>query len=879
MSFSSVASQLYNIKSRKNVNFSTAFGIMVREEIAARTSVFNLVRIATGSTLLATILQSKYGKRTPIEREEDKERNKQAEQDKRFKMFTASSIANLSKRISLAEEITKRNTAMILNLYNDIGYSRIRKRMSPVNIKNLSSVRVPISSRTVVGEIDQLKKQIEQLDKLKKVKPKLQTSTEKKKKEKQEKLENSSGIGLLSIALGNPKILSLLTTRLVPLVGGVIATALSVNSGAPKRVIQRLRGQDVTWINPGTGKEEKMPDYLQEITSKTDPYVTGVGAVGAAASVFGAIGAAKAIYGVGKRVMNRFRAPAASATPTTPASTSRAGVVSQFAGLNKRQLTTGDTGDKVAAMLNTSKNQLQKMSVRQIKAALRTVAPPTAGIVSRKTSAPAAARAAAPVILSEVVDRVKTATEQSVYFQKFSEVLLKLAKPLGVAKVGLLTLEISKMASILADYGDGKISYADYKKYMSESYAEMVKNVGIITVSAALGAAGGAAVSIYAGGLGAIPGAVIGLGAGIAVDYLVDDDSYLPVGTFIFEAIHEGKSPPTASTTPTSTTPDTSGNRLTTSGAPSTRTTTSAQSAATSGQPNAANPPPISSGTVGSGEDIAKIAATGVGLSEQDAARVKEFLAQGGIAVTDPATEAWCASYVNSVLSRAGYKGKTKVANSFQAWGAPVSAFSQVKAGDVVIQTRGLTASSPGGHVGIATGRYVNGRIEMIAGNTGKAGAGVVKQYFVPTTDVVVRRATDREKLFNLARNTSQQSRVAALTQSVTTSTTVASTNDTATGAAAIASLATSSVAPPPVAEAATVSSETNAELEDRVEDAQITAHSAAIATRQLASASAALQAGINETRTLAMDNEFPSVLNPQHDLFSRYPQMANRLV
>jgi uncharacterized protein (TIGR02594 family) len=841
---------------------------MVREEIAARTSVFNLVRIATGSTLLATILQSKYGKRTPIEREEDKERNKQAEQDKRFKMFTASSIANLSKRISLAEEITKRNTAMILNLYNDIGYSRIRKRMSPVNIKNLSSVRVPISSRTVVGEIDQLKKQIEQLDKLKKVKPKLQTSTEKKKKEKQEKLENSSGTGLLSIALGNPKILSLLTTRLVPLVGGVIATALSVNSGAPKRVIQRLRGQDVTWINPGTGKEEKMPDYLQEITSKTDPYVTGVGAVGAAASVFGAIGAAKAIYGVGKRVMNRFRAPAASATPTTPASTSRAGVVSQFAGLNKRQLTTGDTGDKVAAMLNTSKNQLQKMSVRQIKAALRTVAPPTAGIVSRKTSAPAAA-AAAPVISSEVVDRVKTATEQSVYFQKFSEVLLKLAKPLGVAKVGLLTLEISKMASFLADYGAGKISYADYKKYMSESYAEMVKNVGIITVSAALGAAGGAAVSIYAGGLGAIPGAVIGLGAGIAVNYLVDDDSYLPVGTFIFEAIHEGKSPPTASTTPTSTTPDTSGNRLTTSGAPSTRTTTSAQSAATSGQPNAANPPPISSGTVGSGEDIVKIAATGVGLSEQDdAARVREFLAQGGIAVTDPATEAWCASYVNSVLSRAGYKGKTKVANSFQAWGAPVSAFSQVKAGDVVIQTRGLTASSPGGHVGIATGRYVNGRIEMIAGNTGRAGAGVVKQYFVPTTDVVVRRATDREKLLNLVGNTTQQSRVAALT------------NDTATGAAAIASLATSSVAlAPPAAEATAVSSETNAELEDRVEDAQITAHSAAIATRQLASASAALQAGINETRTLAMDNEFPSVLNPQHDLFSRYSQMANRLV
>lgn len=861
MSFSSVASQLYNIKSRKNVNFSTAFGLMVREELAARTSVFNLVKIATGSTLLATILQSKYGKRTPIEREEDKERNKQAEQDKRFKMFTASSIANLSKRISLAEEITKRNTAMILNLYNDIGYSRIRKRMSPVNIKNLSSVRVPISSRTVVGEIDQLKKQIQELEKLRMVKPKLRTVTEKKKKEQQEKLENSSGIGLLSIALGNPKILSLLTTRLVPLVGGVIATALSVNSGAPKRVIQRLRGQDVTWINPGTGKEEKMPDYLQEITSKTDPYVTGVGAVGAAASVFGAIGAAKAIYGVGKRAMNRFRAPAGasvptlSATPTTPASTSRAGVVSQFAGLNKRQLTTGDTGDKIAAMLNTSKNRLQKMSVREIKAALRIVAPPTAGIVSRKTAAPAAT-AAAPVISSEVVDRVKTATEQSVYFQKFSEVLLKLAKPLGVAKVGLLTLEISKMASFLADYGDGKITYAEYKKYMSESYAQMVKNVGIITVSAALGAAGGAAVSMYAGGLGAIPGAVIGLGAGIAVNYLVDDDSYLPVGELIFETIHERKAP------------QGSGGRQTVNATERRQTGATTpvnqyNSTQTSGPGRSAvTEVPLDISGVGA-EGVAELAATAIGLSEQDPA-LKKFLAQGGVIVNDPQFEAWCASFVNSVLNRKGFIGTgSKVANSFQNWGVRVNSFAQVKPGDVIIETSNKPVTSTGGHVGIATGVFdaASGKIEIIAGNYQNE----VSRYFIPADgDVMIRRASSAVMANAPTPLTLNQADV----------TTAATTIPSSVAAADAASVSVLPVAN--MGESRQQSSEEEAAmLASNVEDAQITAHSAAIATRQLASASAALQAEINETRTLAMDNEFPSVLNPQHHLFSRYHQMT----
>jgi hypothetical protein len=74
----------------------------------------------------------------------------------------------------------------------------------------------------------------------------------------------------------------------------------------------------------------------------------------------------------------------------------------------------------------------------------------------------------------------------------------------------------------------------------------------------------------------------------------------------------------------------------------------------------------------------------------------------------DPATEAWCAQFVNSALRNAGIKGSgSAVANSFQRWGNRVSP-DDVKAG--------------GGHVGMATGATrvgPNGKqqFEMEAGN------------------------------------------------------------------------------------------------------------------------------------------------------------------
>ena len=804
MSFSSVASQLYNIKSRKNVSFSTAFGLMVREELAARTSVFNLVKIATGSTLLATILQSKYGKRTPLEREEDKERNKQAEQDKRFKMFTVSSIANLSKRISLTEEITKRNTAMILNLYNDIGYSRIRKRMSPVNIKNLSSVRVPISSKTVVGEIDQLKKQIEQLDKLKKVKPKPQTATEKKKKEKSTESIDPSGLLNLLLTGGNlKKLLSIVAPGVAVILGGG-AAAIGIN--ALSRSTQRLMGRkDIEGDN--------------EISRKIDPYLSSLAAGGLG---YAALGAAKIVKG-GINLYTGSRAAKTTAPPTPTAPPT------QILDKNGKPL-------RGAALKSAQKK---------------------------------ASEATIPV---DQLIRIEDITQQNTRFAKFARVVLQAAKYLAPLKLAGVVYDLSTMSSAMADYANKKINFEQYKEIMSQRYGAIVQSIGIYAVSAGIGAAIGFAAG---GGLGAIPGIGIGLAVGGIAELSIGEESYKEsIGTFIFETIHEEKTAPQI--VPRGRQPVNATERRQTGATTPVNQYNSTQTSGP-GRPAVTEVPMDISG-VGA-EGVAELAAAAIGLSEQDPA-LKKFLAQGGVTVNDPQFEAWCASFVNSVLNRKGFIGTgSKVANSFQNWGVRVNSFAQVKPGDVIIETSNKPVTSTGGHVGIATGVFdsASGKIEIIAGNYQNK----VSRYFIPADgDVMIRRASSAVMAIASPTPLNQADVSTATLTKPSTRADVSTTTAASTTPSYVAAADTASVSAPPVAnmgESRQQSSEEEAAamLASNVENTAIDAHAAIIAARQLASASVALQAGINETRTLAMDNEFPSVLNPQHHLFSRYHQMT----
>ncbi|SOC48431.1 tail length tape measure protein, partial [Rhizobium subbaraonis] len=125
-----------------------------------------------------------------------------------------------------------------------------------------------------------------------------------------------------------------------------------------------------------------------------------------------------------------------------------------------------------------------------------------------------------------------------------------------------------------------------------------------------------------------------------------------------------------------------------------------------------------------------------------NAAQINSFLKLGGVDI-DAARTAWCAGFVNSALQQVGVDGSgSLLANSFQNWGSQIDP-SQVLRGDVLLQSNGLSATQPGGHVGLATGatRMFNGQqqLEMLSGNySNSVGTG-----WFNAVDLQVRRATE----------------------------------------------------------------------------------------------------------------------------------------
>ncbi|KJF67401.1 phage tail length tape measure family protein [Rhizobium nepotum] len=148
-------------------------------------------------------------------------------------------------------------------------------------------------------------------------------------------------------------------------------------------------------------------------------------------------------------------------------------------------------------------------------------------------------------------------------------------------------------------------------------------------------------------------------------------------------------------------------------------------------------------GSVTSTGTAVDLASSLVGSSETaNRLDINSFLSKGGVNI-DAAQTAWCAGFVNSALKQIGVDGSGSLtANSFMNWGSAVDP-SKILRGDVLVQSRGLSASQSGGHVGFATGqsRMTGGQLqlEMLSGNTkNSVGTG-----WVNATDIQARRATE----------------------------------------------------------------------------------------------------------------------------------------
>ena len=151
-------------------------------------------------------------------------------------------------------------------------------------------------------------------------------------------------------------------------------------------------------------------------------------------------------------------------------------------------------------------------------------------------------------------------------------------------------------------------------------------------------------------------------------------------------------------------------------------------------------------GKIPSNSAVVKEAMSVLGLNESKHQRqLIEFMKPAGKGYVDPSS-AWCASFVNASLERAGIKGTgSAAAGSFHKWGEKVTDPSKVKAGDVVVNNRRSPRTGMiGSHVDIATGpafKDKNGNwvIPTVGGNVG---AGVVGERQRRFDSHTVRAAT-----------------------------------------------------------------------------------------------------------------------------------------
>lgn len=152
----------------------------------------------------------------------------------------------------------------------------------------------------------------------------------------------------------------------------------------------------------------------------------------------------------------------------------------------------------------------------------------------------------------------------------------------------------------------------------------------------------------------------------------------------------------------------------------------------------------VTGGSGGKSSSSAVDLASGlIGKNENtSAASINAFLKRGGVDI-DAAQTAWCAAFVNSSLAQVGLKGTGSLtANSFQNWGQAVD-LKNVMRGDVLLQSRGLGAGQPGGHVGLATGVSKMGKnglqLQMLSGNSSDS----VATTWVDAAQLQARRATE----------------------------------------------------------------------------------------------------------------------------------------
>ena len=579
MSLKSVASKLnssYNsFTPSRSVSVTGALVESLKFNLRFRFSLLGMVASLTKSDSLYNIAQQRYVDRADVNR---------VKEESSFKSNVVNSVSALSRQISLLESVTEKNSAMINMIVNDLGYFKRQRKINfltdnTLTLQNSSSFRVPISSRTVKGQIEQINTQLQELKK--------------------------SGIGRGGSSSGSTdagKSTLLADIGKVAAVGGVaayLASQVAQGAGGNKttqQIVTALGGLIGAASIPATSK------IIEFIVKQSIPVVSKIAQIGFAVSI--APKAAEVVGGSFSRMGDRFSGkpviernyqpnPYAPGSPEYMAyegeiaaqkmlddtkSTSLQmfdiallGITGYFGakGLSKlpigkalqayrsremRKKLAGRESFKTRmgryAAYNQKIERYDRLRQTQLERGVRPSRinlgiPPA--MQRRMRAETRIAGRAAPSMAQRSTRAVRRVLGGGVS-SKGSAVITKmmnairsnsLLRRIPIAAVPYIVFELGLMSSAQEDLDNDRINYAEYKESVTGSLTRLVNTVGVGAMGAIAGATAG---TFIAGPLGTFGGALVGFGGSLLASALLSDsggDSW--VAEKLFGVLFEDK--------------------------------------------------------------------------------------------------------------------------------------------------------------------------------------------------------------------------------------------------------------------------------------------------------------------------------------------------
>jgi hypothetical protein len=508
MSLQSIATQLYTLQSRKKMPLKSAISMMAKEELAARFSVYNLTRIVTRSTLLATVAHQTFGKGTPEQQKQAEEERKKESTEKKFKKFTVKSLVDLNNRINLLAAVTERNTMLISQVFGELGSYRGGRRPNPMG--GPTTMRVPLRAKSVKGKLEDIQKE---LDTLKKVRGKLGSTIKKKEKKKKEdpKVDPAKDEGFLSSILGKLGEAGIARLLLGGLGIGATAISLTALPKAIRNTMDRMEGK--------LPNEDRLIEYVSQ---KKDSAAMAASAGGLVATAPLAIKMARGVSRIvsGNKVGGAANVRAAGGTP---------GAAGLGANPNARGGGYGFLKDPAARNAQASYvREVRNLTNKYIREGMtRADALAKAEQHVSNLTAAKGGRFAHPTIRPDPK------------WLRVGKILRGAGKVLPAVSAALVAYEVSAMAGYHADFENGNMDFQQYKERMSEGYGDIVQMIGVPATMTLLGGAIGSTL----GPLGTLGGMAFGIVGGVGLSLLTDKPTDY-VGEKLFEMIHEGSIPP-----------------------------------------------------------------------------------------------------------------------------------------------------------------------------------------------------------------------------------------------------------------------------------------------------------------------------------------------